>query len=209
MGKRKVDPLKKREAIARVLTGSTTYRTEAKRLGVSKSTLHEAAQDLKPDNDQVDQAAGPSETPLEAARKAAGLAKDPKAPLTTDELKLASPQAIAMEQEYCLATIASAKLLGTCGGALIARVPLTDERVFQVAQIGKPAVEGIRAAAPELSPLLKKYLPEGASLVGLAIVLLFDCAASFMQMRDLSLEYRKKRDEEEAARKKGPVQAAA
>ena len=49
-----------------------------------------------------------------------------------------------------------------------------------------------------------------ALLPSMAIVLLFDCAGSFMQMRELSLEYRKKREAEEAAKKNGgQVKAAA
>ena len=206
MGKRKVEPEKKRAAIARVLSGSTSYGEEAKRLNVAKSTLHEAAQKIKPGADQPSPAAGDS--PLEAAQKAAGVkgaagAGASKVPLTPDEVKIAGADALKMDADYCVATINQVKSVSIMGVAWWFDLPILSEpRLTPLMSLGPKAEEATRTAAPELAPLLRKYFPDGSLLIGLALALAMDTAGTVQGLKPLIDEYRKKREMENAARLK-------
>jgi transposase-like protein len=209
MGKRKVDPQVKRDAILRIKAGSSTYREEAKRLGITPPALHEVKK--KMDAREAAEAPPPSApaaaSQLDKALGAAGLGTkvDVSKPPTPEELKLAAPQALQLDADYCVGTLTQIKTVGTCGGAVLMGVPIFDERVFKAGKLGKTAEEAVRTAAPELAPLLRKYLPDGSSLVGLAIVLVMDFAGTYGTLRELRTEYQKKSEEAEKA---APPEAA-
>jgi hypothetical protein len=210
MGKRKVKPEEKRAAAARVVAGSTTLRQEADRLGLSKSTIHETVQEIRPDSANPAPPDKPG-TPLEEAKKAIGTAPPgPKAILTKEELLKAGPQAIALEEQYVVTTLNEIKTLGVLGGGLLMRIPvMTDPRIPPIAKLGDMAEAAARTAAPELGPLMRKYLPDGSALIGLALALLLDAAGTFLALREIGLEYRKKREEEEAKKKAAKDRPAA
>jgi transposase-like protein len=204
MGKRKVDPEKKRAAVARVLSGSTSYGDESKRLGVAKSTLHEAAQKIKPGADAPPPAAGDS--PLEAAQKAAGVkgaAGSSNVPLTADEVKLAGADALKQDQDWCVSQLNQVKSMSVLGVAWWYDVPiLTEPRLTPLLSLGPKAEEATRTAAPELAPLLRKYFPDGSLLIGLVVALAMDGAGTFQGIKPLIDEQRKKREMEAASKLK-------
>lgn len=208
MGRRKVSPGVKRAAVARVVAGSSSLREEANRTGLSKSTLHEAVQDLRPKPDEPDAggaAAEPGDSALEAAQKAIGIsAEDTKRPLTRDEILRAGPDARQMDEEFCVNTLNEIKTLGVLGGGLAQGIPvLSEKRLEPLCKMGEMAEGATRTAAPELAPLLRKYLPDGSALVGLALVLVLDAGGTFLAMRQIAAEHQARREEE--AKKKAEM----
>jgi hypothetical protein len=210
MPKRKVKTDEMRAAAARVVSGSTSYGDEGKRLGVSRQAVFAAAKKIRPDTDAPPVDAKPSDSPLDAARRAAGTAPpDSKTPLTPEELKRAGPDAVRMDADYCVTTLNEVKTVAAMGGALLCKVPVTDERVWKLGQLTPNAENAVRTAAPELAPLLRKYLPDGTALIGLVVVLAMDAAGTYNALRELGIEYKKKREAEAEASKKKAEAAAA
>jgi hypothetical protein len=210
VGKRKVKPEVKRAAAARVVSGSSSLREEASRTGLSKSTLHEAVRDLqpKPGEDPGQPQISPGDSALEAAQKAVGAAPPAKGPLTPEEILKAGPAAREQDENYCVTTLNEIKTVGVFGGGLLMGIPvLTEKRLLEISKLGEMAEGATRTAAPELAPLLRKWLPEGSTLAGLVVVLLIDLAGTWSAMREIALEYRKKREAEEAAKKKEAADA--
>ncbi len=180
MGKKKVDPERKRRAVVEVIRDKKPLREAARELGVAPSTLHEAVVETKERTAAALPLPTTATTEIAPAAAAAGDQATPKpdaaakvdrilahagavttpggsavtAPLTAKEL---APVPRVDKAEYCVQKCATFKGMAVFGISQNYKVPASDPMVKQLAPLSLGLELEIRAQADFLFPYLEKW----------------------------------------------------
>lgn len=195
MGKKRVDPERKREAIVQVVGKRKTLRQAARDLGVTPSTLHEAvkrteertaAEIIKQEPAAPESSSGPAAEPSHGAApapskstvdkilekvgiKPAATKGDPTAPIKPGETTEIIGRVDAAKVEYCAKKVQAFKGIAVFGLSKKYKIPLHDEaaktQCQRMAQVSEPLDVEVRANAEFLYPYLVKFGGPGMLLL--------------------------------------------
>lgn len=199
--KRKTDPAKLAELVTRVKSGEITLSAAAVEAGIAVSAMHTAVNRIE----GVPLPSAPEDpsttSPLERALDAAGVG-GPEEKQAPPGSSAPPPLPTVSDGDYCVQTVGALKKIVVMGGGLVMKINLLDDRLTKLGDLGKDAKKACEVASPELAPILRKWLPEGSVLLGLAVALMFDALGTYMGMKTLALEAKQKRLEKEAKEEK-------
>lgn len=194
MGKKKVDPERKRRAVVDVIKGKP-LREAARELGVAPSTLHESVKETRErtaagwGGEPAAAAPAPEAASPGAPAAADAIAKvdrilahagaapadngsDVTKPLTPQEL---APKPALDKAEYCVQKCSTFKGMAVFGISQNYKVPSTDPLLKQLAPLSMGLELEIRAQADFLFPYLEKWGGPGV-LAAMAIYELWQMA---------------------------------
>lgn len=201
----KISAKLKENACLRILAGKATVVDEARRLGVTRQTVHEWVREYKAAHPEA--VAAPEETPapppqqapaaeaktpevlqgeeLERARRAAGVGPEPA--------KVADAVAAAGvdDARFCLETIGHLKSAGVYVFAQVSGVPGTEPTLAKIAPLSEMTKGVIASNATWLAPILRRQSgPEMLyAFLGIEAIL------AFLAVRGIAAKYKPREEE--------------